>query len=116
MGLTVDLRTDLQGDLGITNDESVFTDVELDRLYTRAGEDYSLTVYYAYRQLIAQANKYHKYTAGLASEELQQVRENLKDSLEHWKSEAKSSSTQVKVASLLEIPPRDKDEPWDADD
>ncbi len=116
MALTTTQRTDMQGDLGITADESVFTNDELDRLYARASSDYSLAVYYGFRQLLASANKYHKYTAGFASEDLQQVRANIRDSLQHWKNEARSSANQIQMAGLLEIPPRDKDEPWDAND
>ncbi len=116
MALTTTQRTDIQGDLGITADESVFTDDELDRLYARADNDYNLAVYYGFRQLVASANKYHRYVAGFATEDLQQVRANLKDSLQQWKGEARSSANQVQMAGLLEIPPRDKDEPWDADD
>ena len=116
MALTDTQRTDMQGDLGVSDDEAVFSNDELDRLYARAVDDYALAIYYGFRQLLAQANKYHKYTAGFASEDLQQVRANLKDSLEEWKEEAKNSANQVMMVGILEVPPRDKDEPWDADD
>lgn len=77
MTLTSDQLNDLQSDLGITDDESVFTDAELNRLYTRAGEDYDLTVVYALRQLRAQAAKFTKYTQNASSEERQQIFDHL---------------------------------------
>jgi len=114
MALTATQILDMQGDLGITADETVFSDTELNRLYTRAEESYELAIYYGYRQLLADANKYHEYTAGLSREKLDQVRAHLKDSMIMWKDEARSASNQVWSVGILEVPPRDKDEPYDA--
>jgi len=114
MALTTTQITDMQGDLGIDSSEAVFTDDDLNRLFERASSDYSLAVYYGFRQLLASANKFHSYTAGYSREELQQVRAHLKDSLIFWKNEAQNSANQVTVAHILEIPPRDKDEPDNA--
>jgi len=108
MALTATQRTDLQGDLGIGSDESVFTNDELDRLYTRAGDDYNLAVYFGYRQLLAQANKFHNYTEGMTRVERKQMRDNIAASMEFWKAEAR---VQVRMVGLNSIPPRDKDAP-----
>jgi hypothetical protein len=109
--LTSDERSDLQGDLGISANQTVFTDNELDRLYTRADGDYGLTVYYAYRQLLADANKFFDYTAGMTSVRKSQVRDHIKDMLTFWKDEARGSASQVRMVGLVEVPPRTKDEP-----
>lgn len=108
MALTATLRTDLQGDLGIGSDESVFTNAELDRLYTRGGDDYNLAVYFGYRQLLAQANKFHNYTEGMTKVERVQMRENIADSMKFWKAEAR---VQVRMIGLNSIPPSSKDKP-----
>jgi len=109
--LTATQRADMQGDLGISTDEAVFTNDELDRLYTRADSDYNLAVYYAYRQLLAQANKFHDYTSGMTKIQRQQMRENIKDSMDFWQEEARTTANQVRIVGILEIPPRDKEEP-----
>ena len=111
MALTETQRADMQGDLGISSDEAVFTNDELDRLYERAGSDYDLAVFYGYRQLLAQANKFHNYTAGMTRVERNQMRENLRDSMDFWKAEARSTANQLRIVGALEVPPREKDEP-----
>lgn len=111
MALTVTQRTDMQGDLGIAADEAVFTNDELDRLYTRADSDYYTAVFFGYRQLLAQANKFHNYTAGMTKVDRVQMRENIRDSMEFWQDEAKVSGNQLRVIGILPIPPKDKDVP-----
>ena len=110
MALTATQRADSQGDLGIGSDEAVFTNDELDRLYARAGNDYNLAVYFGYRQLLAQANKFHNYTEGMTRVERVQMRENIADSMKFWKDEARIE-VGVKMVGLLSIPPSDKDAP-----
>ena len=109
--LTSAQLADIQGDLGIGTDESVFTDDELNRLYTRADGDYDLAVYYGYRQLLAQANKFHNYTVGMTRVERNQMRENLANSMEFWKEEARTAGNQVRIVGMLGIPPKNKDVP-----
>lgn len=110
MALTATQRADMQGDLGISSDEAVFTNDELDRLYERAGNNYELAVYYGYRQLLAQANKFHNYTAGLTRVERVQMRENIADSMTFWQNEARGQN-QARIVGINSIPPREKDEP-----
>ena len=109
--LTATQRTDMQGDLGITADETVFINDELDRLYTRASSDYNMAVYFGYRQLLAQANKFHNYTAGMTKVDRVQMRDNIRDSMDFWQEEARIAANQVQMVGLIEVPPRDKDKP-----
>lgn len=109
--LTTDQRTDMQGDLGITTDQTVFTNDELDRLYTRADSDYNLAVYMGYRQLLADSAKFFKYTAGHTEMNKQQVFEHVKAMVDFWKEEARTAGNQLKILGLTEIPPRIKDDP-----
>jgi hypothetical protein len=103
----------MQGDLGITADESVFTNDELDRLYARADNDYNSAVYLAWRQLQANAAKFNDYTAGETQEKKSQIYDHIKDMVEFWKDEARVATNQVRSISLLEVPPRWKDAPSD---
>ncbi len=109
--LTSDQRTDMQGDLGIGMDESVFTNNELDRLYTRASEDYNTAVYLGVRQLLMSATKFHDYTAGMTKVEKSQVFDHLEKTLAMWKEEARVAGDQVKVVGINRIPPYHKDKP-----
>lgn len=110
--LTATQRADMQADLGISADETVFTNDELDRLYTRADSNYEAAVYYGYRQLLADANKLFDYSAGMTKMSKSQVRAHLRDMLEFWKSEVTAAGGQVSIVGALEVPPRDKDRPY----
>jgi hypothetical protein len=109
--LTAEQRADLQADIGITDDESVFTDDELDRLYTRAGEDYNLTVVYALRQLLVSAARLTDYTAGQTSEKLSQIREGLKASLDYYEKQVVGAGNQVLIRAMRAVPPVYKEVP-----
>lgn len=111
MALTATQITDMQGDLGLSSNQAVFTDAELNRLYERAGDDYNTAVYLAWRQLLADANKFFDYTAGQTKVQRSQTRAHIKDSLKLWAEESRSNSNQVLIVGLAEIPPRLKEEP-----
>lgn len=111
MSLSTDQLTDLQGDLGITADEAVFTDDELNRLYARADSDYNTAVYLGYRQLLADANKFFDYTVGQASVKRSQVREHLFAMLKFWQEEARVAGDQVRMVGLNQVPTLHKDRP-----
>ena len=111
MALTATQRTDMQADLGITADETVFTNAELDRLYARADSDYNSAVYLAWRQLMADTAKFNDYVTGQTEEKKSQLFDHVKDMVEFWNSEARVATNQVRSLSLLEVPPRWKDAP-----
>jgi len=111
MALSSDQLTDMQGDLGIDDTESVFTDVELNRLFARADSDYGLAVYYGYRQLLADANKFHDYSLANTSVKRSQMRDHLADMVDFWKNEAKTTANQVRIVGGLKTPPRRPDLP-----
>jgi hypothetical protein len=108
--LTADQLTDIQADLGIGTDESVFTDAELNRLYTRAGDDYAVAVVMAIRQLTMNAAKLNDYTAGQTSESKSQVFKNLKEMLVYWEEQAQGN-TQVRIVGMSYVPPTARDKP-----
>lgn len=111
MSLSSDQRADMQGDLGISADETVFTNDELDRLYERAHSDYNTAVYLGYRQIMANAAKLHNYTAGQTRIDKAQVFDHLKSMVEFWQGESRTASNQVKVLGINSVPPRHKRKP-----
>lgn len=88
MTLTATQITDMRRDLGIGDDGTVFTDAELDRLYTRADSDYAVAMYYAIRQLMMDASKLNDYRAGSSTESKSQVFKQLQAMQKVWASEA----------------------------
>jgi hypothetical protein len=84
MALTLTQRSDLQADLGIGSDQTVFTDAQLDRLYARAGDVYELTMCYALDQLLVDAAKLNDYKAGQSSESKSQVFKQLQEMRALW--------------------------------
>jgi hypothetical protein len=98
--LTADQLADLQADIGITDDESVFTDTELDRLFTRADEDYPTTVAYALRQLWRSAAKFANYTQNASSEEKGTIFKNLGELVAHAEKEAGLSGGKLTMGSI----------------
>lgn len=104
--LTNDQRTDMQGDLGIGADESVFTDDELNRLYTRADSDYATAVYYAWRQIWANTAKFHDYTEAQTQVKKSQIHDHVKDMLAFWKDESRVAGNQVRIVGMNRVPPR----------
>ena len=86
--LTATQLADIQADLGIGSDAAVFTDAELNRLYTRAFSSYELAAALAIRQLMINAARFNDYTAGLTAEKKSQVFTQLKEMYEFWLTEA----------------------------
>lgn len=116
MALTSEQLTDFQADLGISDDEAVFTDAELERLFARAGEVYESAVYMAWRQIFAQATKYIDYKVAQTEEKRSQVWDHIKAMMAHWKAEADAASGVQGAAfvGLNVIPTRSKEEPYEA--
>lgn len=111
MALSADQLSDLQADLSISGDESVFTDAELNRLFTRASEDYDATLVLAWRQLLASANRFNDYTAGQTSEKKSQVRAHIKDMLTYYEDRVQRGGNQVAIVGMRSVPPRFKEIP-----
>ena len=113
MALSGDQLADIQGDLGISDDEAVFTDVELNRLFDRASSDYTTAVYYAWRQLLASAAKLVDWTAANTSVKASQVHAHIKGMVDFWEEKAKQGGGQVRIVGGLKIPTRHPDMPYD---
>lgn len=113
MALTTDQKTDMQADLAIGAAQDVFTDVELERLFARASNDYNLGVYLAWRQLMADAAKFHDYTIANASVKRSQLFDHVKRMVDFWEDEARGTANQVMIVGALRVPPSRPDMPDD---
>jgi hypothetical protein len=102
-------RTDLRADIG--DDGTVFTNDELDRLYTRAESNYDLAVVLALRQLLANAAKLHDYRLAQSMENMSQVFGHLKHVLAYRENVVVGAQRQVKLFGARRIPPPDREEP-----
>lgn len=111
MALTSDQLSDLQGDLGITADATVFTDAELNRLFDRADSDYNTAVYLGWRQLLSDATKFFNFTAGQTRAEKAVIFDHIEKMVTFWKDESRTAASQVAVTGITPIPPRWKDRP-----
>lgn len=112
--LTAAQITDMQGDLAIGNDESVFTDDELQRLFVRSGEDYNLAVYYAFRQILAsKVTSWVDYHVALTKISRSKAFDNLKALLALWQDLATTGANQVLIIGANPVPTIHKPRPMD---
>lgn len=111
MSLSSEQRADMQTDLAIDDSESVFTNIELDRLYERAGEDYNSAVYLGWRQLYADASRLYDYRVAQTEEKRSQIRAGIKEMLDFWQAESRTNANQLLMMGLNGIPNRWKEEP-----
>lgn len=111
MALDATQLIDMQRDLGITNDQAVFADAELDRLFERAGSDYNGAVYLGWRQLLSDAAKFFNYTAGQTKIERAAVFDHVRAMVEFWKGESRTAANQMLIVGLTDVPPKWKEQP-----
>lgn len=114
MTLTATQLADFRADIGDAT-ATVFTDIELNRLYERASENYAQAIVLALRQLLANAAKLHDYRLAQSTESLSQVFSNVKQLLQYWEErvdeETAGTAGQIRIIGLRGVPPRDKDLP-----
>lgn len=108
--LTTTDRWYVQKMTGIGTDESVFTNDELDDLYTLAEDNREAALLLVLRSLLADAAKLHDYRIAQSAESLSQVYKQLSDLLAYYESKT-NASQQVRIVGMRAVPPRTKDEP-----
>lgn len=113
MALTAQQILDMQGDLAIGSDQSVFTDAELQQLFDRAGEDYSLAVYYGWRQILAGSAKWIDYKVALTSVSRSQAFDHILKMVAFWQTESRTNANQVKIVGANPVPTIHKPVPAD---
>lgn len=114
--LTATQLSDLRADLGDTGGTPAFSDAELqalwDRLTAAPNEtvQHEATLALAFRQLLAQATKFHSYSAGQVSENLQQIRDNIAAMFELYKPSLDAATDQSRQLIISKVGKRDKQE------
>lgn len=111
MALTADQLADFRADIGDTD----YTDDELNRLFTRASDDYNTAVYLAFRQLLADSSRYIDYKVAQTEEKRSQIFDHLQKMVAFWGAESRTAANQVRIVGINEIPPRYKEEPTEND-
>ncbi len=113
--LTADQLTDLRADIGDAGATQAFTDDELQRLYTRAGESYNRAVLLAFRQLLGNSWKQTTYKQNQSSENRSDVFKHLKQMAAYWSAivlaDESADKPQLKIVGRRTIPPSRKSKP-----
>lgn len=113
MALTADQTTDMLADLAAGALGDVFSQVELDRLYERAGEDYSLAVYYGWRQIAANSAAWIDYKVAQTSVSRSQAFDHIQAMLKFWGDESRTTANQLISAGMRGVPTKWKNVPAD---
>lgn len=100
MPLSTDQLTDMRGDLRIGADPAVFTDAQLQRFYTRAGEDYDKAMVYALRQMWADSAKIVDYTIGETIVKRSDIRKGIAELLKHWERQAGMTGGRLQTGTM----------------
>lgn len=113
MALTPAQLTDMYGDLAIGDDESVFTDVQLEQFFQRAGEDYNLAVYYGWRQILASSAKWVDYAVAQTKVSRSQAFDHIKAMVGFWADESRTNANQLAIVGMNPVPTVHKARPMD---
>lgn len=104
-------RAYVQMKVGISSDEAVFTNAELDDLYARAGESLPRTIVECFEVLAANQAKQASYANGLQREDLSDVFQHIMAMLAYWKAEVAGSGGQARIVGLRPAPTVHREEP-----
>jgi hypothetical protein len=113
MALTAQQLADMQADLAIGSDQSVFTDAELERLFTRANDDYNLAVYYGWRQILGGSAKWVDYQVAQTRVSKGQAFDHIKAMVAFWGDESRNAANQVRIMGAVPVPTQHKPRPAD---
>lgn len=112
--LTSDQLSDLQMDLDIGDDQLVFTDAELNRLYNRANGVYYKTEVLAFRVLLASNSKFVSYTEGQTQEDRSDRFKQVQATLTYLETVVLQGTTgQYRMIHIRPVPTPCRDRPYD---
>lgn len=116
--MTADQLSDFRKDIGDEDsDNYVFTETEINRLFTRADSDYDRTVILALEQLITNAAKFADYTVGQTTERRSQVFDQLVRTLDiKRQSTAAGDQATVFMGQMESYPVKSRDVPSEYED
>lgn len=110
MTLTTTDRWYVQKMTGIGTAGAVFTDDELDDLYSEAGDNKDQTVLLVLYALMGNYAKLYDYRLAQSSESQSQVFKHIQQLIAVWEKKAQTDQ-QVRIVSMRSVPPHDKTEP-----
>lgn len=91
-------------------DGDVFTDDELNAIFTEADSDFDTALMIAFEELLYDAAKFADYTAGQTQEKKSQVFDHLSKVVERLEVKTQKAN-QARIVGVRVVPPRDKDVP-----
>lgn len=112
MSITAQQLSDLQADAGLDDSESVFTDAELSRIWDRVSGASNETLQHEaalaliFRQLLADATKFHDWKAGASEEKLSQIYDHLKQQYAMYKPSLDNALARESEFSMSVIVPK----------
>lgn len=113
MALSPEQTLDMLADLAAGAIGDVFSQVELDRLYTRAGDDYNLAVYMGWRQIAGDASRWVNYKVAQTQVDRGAAFDHIAKMLAFWADESRTSANQLAIVGMRGIPTRHKPRPAD---
>jgi hypothetical protein len=113
MALTPEQTIDMLADLAAGALDDVFSQLELDRFFTRAGEDYNLAVYYGWRQILGDSAKWVNYRVAQTQVDRGQAFDHILKMVALWADESRTNANQVKIVGMRPVPTKWKEQPAD---
>ena len=113
MPLTAAQTLDMLADLASGAIGDVFTQVELDRFFTRAGEDYNLAVYYGWRQIAGDSASWVNYRVAQTHVDRGDAFDHILAMLKLWGDEARTNANQLAIRGMRPVPTKWKPKPVD---
>lgn len=102
--LTAAQILDMQGDLAIGSDQSVFTDAELQRFYVRAEEDYNTAVYLGWLQILGGSAAWVNYRVAQTHVDRGDAFAHIERMVALWAKLATTGANQLKVVGINPVP------------
>lgn len=122
MSITSQQLSDLQADAGLDATQSVFTDAELSRIWDRVSGASNETLQHEaalaliFRQLLADATKFHDWKAGASEEKLSQIYDHLKKQYEMYKPSLDNALSRKTEFSMNVLVPQNNQKRTSPDD
>lgn len=116
MALTVAQTLDMLGDLGAGDIDDVFSQVELQRFYDRAGDDYNTAVYLGWLQTLGNSAKWIDYRVAQTEIKRGDAFAHLEKMVGIWEKLANTGANQLSIVGMRPVPTSYKPRPADDKD
>jgi|GEM_PF-2140718 len=93
---------------------TVWTEEELNAIYTEAGSDLNEAIAICYEELMANAVKFADYTQNESSEKRSQIFSNLGKMATYYRGLSSQSQVSARIVGMKQRPPHNKRKPGDS--